>query len=90
MTCILCVTVRSRVRFEKYKSLSDLAIAYEGVQVKFQPAWAYDERGTLILGAEPEGFERPAMQTFDLPNTSTISLAAENLLRGRSIITKPS
>ena len=77
MTCILCVTMRSKIRFEKYKSLSDLAIAYEGVKVKFQPAWAYDERGTVILGAEPEGFERPTMQIFDLPKASTVSLAAD-------------
>ena len=77
MTCILCVTVRSKIRFEKYKSLSDLAIAYEGMKVKFQPVWAYDERGTLILGAEPEGFDEPPMQIFDLPKASTISLAAD-------------
>ena len=77
MTCILCVTVRSKIRFEKYKSLSDLAIAYEGVKVKFQPVWAYDERGTLILGAEPEGFERPTMHVVDLPKGSTVSVAAD-------------
>jgi len=40
MTCILYMTVRSKIRCEKYKSHSDLAIAYEGLKVKFQPAWS--------------------------------------------------
>ena len=77
MTCILYMTVRGKIRCEKYKSLSDLAIAYEGVKVKFQPAWAYDEGGALILGPEPEGFERPTLQIVDLPKGPTISVAAD-------------
>jgi len=59
MTCILYVTFRGAIHGEKYKSLDDLTVAYEGARVKYQPAWAYDETGSLILGAEPEGFERP-------------------------------
>jgi hypothetical protein len=53
------MTFRGNLRSEKYKSRDDIVVAYESVRIKFQPAWAYDDVGALILGAEPEGFERP-------------------------------
>jgi hypothetical protein len=58
MTCSLYLTFRGRIRAEKYKSVEDLALAYEGAKDRYRPAWGYDETGALILGNEPEGFQR--------------------------------
>jgi hypothetical protein len=56
MSCSLYSTVRGRVRCDKYRSLDDLKLAYEGARDKYRPVWAYDETGALVLGAEPEWF----------------------------------
>jgi hypothetical protein len=68
-------TVRGKIHGEKYKALDDLMVAYEGVRVKYQPAWAYDEAGALVLGAEPEGFERPTLRTEGPADGPTVASA---------------
>ena len=55
----LYTTVKGQIRCDKYKSIDDLALAYEGVRGRYRPAWAYDDTGALVLGAEPDGFRQP-------------------------------
>ena len=64
MSCNLYMTVRGQIRSEKYKSLDDLMVAYQGVKERHRPAWAYDDAGALVLGVEPDGFERPTSRAL--------------------------
>ena len=60
MTCSLYITFRGRIRCEKYKSVDDLKLAYDGAKDKYPPAWGYDEAGMLVVGVEPDSFRPPA------------------------------
>jgi hypothetical protein len=76
MHFMLYLTARGKIRCEKYKALDDLMVAYEGVRIKYQPAWAYDSAGALLVGAEPDGFERPGLRTETLVDRPTVASAA--------------
>jgi hypothetical protein len=78
MPCNLYMTFRGEIRGERYKSLDDLMVAYKSVPDRYQPAWAYDEAGALILGAEPKGFERPTLQTSGGADRPTVAITADN------------